>query len=178
MSTLADHYADALADVAMAQNAAAQIRGELADFAQLLRDSPELNVLLGSPAVSRENKQGVLEAVVKDLGASHTFRNFLSVVLDRRRMALLPEIQLAFDAQLDKRQGLTRAEVTSAHELSDAEKAQLRGVLEKISGSRVEAEYKLDTALIGGTVVRIGSTIYDGSVRMQLDRLRTQIASQ
>ena len=105
MSTLADHYADALADVAMAQNAAAQIRGELADFCALLRDSPELNVLLGSPAVSRENKQGVLEAVVKDLGASHTLRNFLFVVLDRRRMALLPEIQLAFDAQLDERQG-------------------------------------------------------------------------
>jgi F-type H+-transporting ATPase subunit delta len=178
VSTLADHYADALADVAVAQNAAAEVRQQLADFLQLLHESPALNVLLSSPAVSRENKQGVVEALVSRLGASHTLRNFLSVVLDRRRMALLPEIQQAFDAQLDRRQGVTRAEVTSTRELDEGEKTQLRGVLEKISGQRVEAEYRLDPALIAGTVVRIGSTIYDGSVRMQLERLRAQIASQ
>jgi F-type H+-transporting ATPase subunit delta len=112
------------------------------------------------------------------MGASKTLRNFLFVVLDRERVTLLQEIQQAFDAQLDARQGITRASVTSARELDDGEKAQLRGVLEHISGGRVEAQYGLDPALIAGTVVRVGSIIYDGSVRTQLARLRVRLASQ
>jgi F-type H+-transporting ATPase subunit delta len=176
-TTLADHYADALADVAVAQNAAAQVRQELADFVALQRESPELRILLGSPAVTRSSKLAVVEALVARLGAGKTLRNFLFVVLDHRRMALVPEIQLAFDAQLDKRRGITRAEVTSASQLSDAEKAELRAVLQKLSGRTVEAEYLQDPALIAGAVVRIGSKIYDGSVRTQLQRLRTKLAT-
>ena len=129
MSTLADRYASALADVAIAQNAAAQIRQELTDFAGLLRESAELIALLGTPAVPRKSKHAVLEALVGRMGASKTLRNFLFVVLDRERVTLLQEIQQAFDAQLDARQGITRASVTSARELDDGEKAQLRGVL-------------------------------------------------
>jgi F-type H+-transporting ATPase subunit delta len=112
------------------------------------------------------------------LDASRTLRNFLCVVLDRRRTALLPEIQRAFDARLDERQGITRADVTSARELADAEKAELRGALERLSGQRVEADYRLDPALIAGAVVRIGSTIYDGSARAQIERLRARLASE
>lgn len=177
MSTLADHYAEALAEVALAQDAAVQIRQELADFSALLRESPELRILLTSPAVPRTGKQGLVETLVKRMGASQTLRNFLFVVLDRRRMALLTEIQLAFDTQIDKHRGITRAEVTSAGELNDTEKARLRAVLEQISGRSVETEYRLDPALIAGAVVRIGSTIYDGSVRTQLERLRFRLAT-
>jgi F-type H+-transporting ATPase subunit delta len=177
MSTLADRYASALADVAIAQNAAAQMRQELADFAGLLRESPELIALLGTPAVPRKGKHAVLEALVARMGASKTLRNFLFVVLDRERVTLLQEIQQGFDAQLDARQGITRVNVTSARELDDGEKEQLRGALEHISGGRVEAQYGLDPALIAGTVVRVGSTIYDGSVRTQLARLRARLAS-
>lgn len=176
-TTLADHYADALADVAVAQNAAAEVRRELADFVALQAESPELRILLGSPAVTRANKLAVVEALVTRLGAGKTLRNFLFVVLDHRRMALVPEIQLAFDAQLDKRRGIARAQITSASRLSDAEKAELRTVLEKLSGRQVEAEYREDPGLIAGAVVRVGSKIYDGSVRTQLQRLRTKLAT-
>jgi F-type H+-transporting ATPase subunit delta len=177
-TTLADHYADALAEVAVAQNSAAEVRRELADFVALQAESPELRILLGSPAVTRANKLAVVEALVARLGAGKTLRNFLFVVLDHRRMALVPEIQLAFDAQLDKRRGVARAQVTSAGKLSDAEKAELRAVLAKLSGQQIEAEYSEDPGLIAGAVVRIGSKIYDGSVRTQLERLRTKLASQ
>ena len=149
----------------------------MGDFLELLRESPELRLLLESPAVPRTSKRAVIEELVARLGASRTLRNFLLVVQDRRRTALLPEIQRAFDARLDERQGITRADVTSARERSDAEKNELRGALERMTGRRVEALYRLDPALIAGAVVRIGSTIYNGSVRAQLERLRIRLAS-
>jgi F-type H+-transporting ATPase subunit delta len=176
-TSLANHYAEALADVAFAQKEADQVRQELADFVALQRESAELRILLGSPAVSKDNKRSLVEALVARLGAGKTLRNFLFVVLDHRRMPLVPEIQLAFDAQLDRLRGITRAEVTSAASLSDEEKAELRKVLEQIAGGQVEADYQQDPELIAGAVVRIGSKIYDGSVRTQLERLRTTLAS-
>ncbi len=178
MRTLADRYASALADVALAENAADKIRAELADFMALLRESPQLGTLLSSPAVPRAGKRAVAEALVSQLKSSRTLRNFLLVVLDHRRTRLLPEIQQALDRQLDERLGLTRADVTSASTLSPDDQARLRGALEKITAGRVEAEYRVDPNLIAGAVVRIGSTIYDGSVRTRLERLRHELASQ
>jgi F-type H+-transporting ATPase subunit delta len=178
VKTVADRYAAALADVALAENDAGNIRRELADFLALLRESPQLGTLLGSPAVPKAGKRAVAEALVTRLNASRTLRNFLWVVLDHRRARLLPEIQQALDRQLDERLGVTRADVTSARELPADEQTRLRGVLEKLTGRRVEAQYRLDSNLIAGTVVRIGSTIYDGSVRTRLEKLRHQLATE
>jgi F-type H+-transporting ATPase subunit delta len=174
---LADRYADALVDVALSQNAAPEVRRQLGDFLELLREAPDLRLLLDSPAVSRPSKRAVVESLAVRMGASKTMRNFLMVVLDRRRTALLPEIQAAFDTQLDERMGVSRAAVTSAHALSDVEKAELIAALAHITGKRVDAEYRIDPALIAGAVVRIGSTIYNGSVQAQLERLRAQLAT-
>ena len=129
MRTIAQHYADALADVAVSENTAPRVRGDLADFLALLRESPDLHTVLTSPAVPRKSKHAVAQALVEQLGASRTLRNFLFVVLDQRRMAFLPEIEIAFEAQLDERLGVVRADVTSAHQLDDAEKAQLGSAL-------------------------------------------------
>lgn len=178
MRTIAQHYADALAEVAISEKTADKVRRELRDFLALLRESAQLGVLLGSPAVSRANKHAVAQALVERMGASRTLRNFLFVVIDQRRMALLPEIQEAFEAKLDELEGVARADVTSARELSERERKQLRTVLERLSGRRVEANYELDPKLIAGAVVRVGSTIYDGSVRTQLERLRVRLESQ
>jgi F-type H+-transporting ATPase subunit delta len=178
MRTIAQHYADALADVAISEKNAETVSRELRDFLGLLRESPQLGILIGSPAVSRANKHGVAQALVERMKASRTLRNFLFVVIDQRRMALLPEIQQAFEAQLDERQGVARASVISARDLKEGEKKQLRAVLERLSGRRVEAHYDRDPALIGGAVVRVGSTIYDGSVRTQLERLRARLESE
>jgi F-type H+-transporting ATPase subunit delta len=178
MRTIAQHYADALAEVAISQKSADKVRRELRDFLALLRESAQLGVLLGSPAVSRANKHAVAQALVERMGASRTLRNLLFVVIDQRRLGLLPEIQQAFEARLDEMEGVARADVTSARELNERERKQLRTVLERLSGRRVEANYELDPALIAGAVVRVGSTIYDGSVRMQLERLRIKLESQ
>ena len=178
MRTIAQHYADALAEVAISENSADKVRRELRDFLALLGESAQLGVLLGSPAVSRANKHAVAQALVERMGASRTLRNFLFVVIDQRRMGLLPEIQQAFEAKLDELQGVARADVTSARDLSERERKQLMTVLERLSGRRVEANYELDPRLIAGAVVRVGSTIYDGSVRTQLERLRVRLESQ
>jgi F-type H+-transporting ATPase subunit delta len=178
LSTLADRYADALADVAVQKQLIEQVRQELADFLAMVRQSPDLTPLLENPAVQKASKRGVVTALVAQMGASQTLRNFLCVVVDRGRTRLLPEIQIAFDKQIDERRGIVRAEVSSAKELPEQEKAELRATLTKLTGKQVEAQYRLDPALLAGTVVRIGSTIYDGSVRTQLERLRERLASQ
>jgi len=178
MRTVAEHYADALAEVAVAQESPDKVRREFSDFLGLLEESQELTVLLASPAVSRGNKHAIAQALVERMQASRTLRNFLFVVIDQRRVGLLSEIYRAFEAQLDQRAGITRANVTSAHQLDEAEKKQLVKVLERLSGRRVETAYHLDPTLIAGAVVRVGSTIYDGSVRTQLERLRMRLESQ
>ncbi len=178
MRTIAQHYADALAEVAISQKNAQTVKDELRSFLALLRESAQLGVLLGSPAVSRANKHAVAQALVDRMGASRTLRNFLFVVIDQRRVRLLPEIQQALESQIDELQGVARANVVSARQLKDGEKKELRAALERLSGRRVEAHYELDPALIAGAVVRVGSTVYDGSVRTQLDRLRARLESE
>lgn len=178
MRTVAEHYADALAEVAVSQKNPEVVRREFADFLSLLGESQQLEILLGSPAVSRANKHAVAQALVERMKAGRTLRNFLFVVIDQRRMKLLPDIYEAFEKQLDQREGVARASVVTARQLSEGEKTQLREALERLSGRRVEAHYSLDPALIAGAVVRVGSTIYDGSVRTQLERLRMRLESQ
>jgi len=98
--------------------------------------------------------------------------------VDQRRAGMLPEIEQAFSALLDARQGIAQASVTSAAELTAKERAEMDAALAKLTGKKVQAQFKTDPALIGGAVVRIGSTIYDGSVRAQLDRLRARMISE
>jgi len=175
---LAQRYAAALADVALEQDAAAPIRKNLDEFCAALKGSPDLGNFLISPAVSRENKQAVIEKIAARIGAGKVFRNFLLVVSDNRRTGLLPEIASAFHSVLLERMGVAEAQVTSAAELTAGQKKQLNAALERLTGKKVEARYSLAPALMGGAVVRIGSTVYDGSVREQLDRLRSRLASE
>jgi F-type H+-transporting ATPase subunit delta len=112
---------------------------------------------------------------VERLGASKTLLNFLFVLIDNRRANLLDEIQAAYQEQLYARLGVADVYVMSARELNEPEKKELAGALEKLTGKRVEAHYGVDPELIGGAVVRIGSTIYDGSVRGQLNALRSRL---
>jgi len=175
---LAQRYAAALADVALEQDAAASIRKSLDEFCAALEGSPDLGNFLISPAVSRENKQAVIEKIAARIGAGKVFRNFLLVVSDNRRTGLLPEIASAFHSVLLERMGVAEAQVTSAAELTAGQKKQLGAALERLTGKKVEARYFLAPALMGGAVVRIGSTVYDGSVREQLERLRSRLASE
>lgn len=178
MKALAQRYAAALADVALEQGAAEKLKKELAVFANLFEESADLRNFFASPAISHASKHGVIEKLVARLGASKPLRNFLFVIVDHRRAAMLPQIREAFEALLYARLGIAEAQVTSAAELSADEKAELQRALERRTGKRIEARYATDPALIGGAVVRIGSTIYDGSVREQLNRLQATLTSE
>jgi F-type H+-transporting ATPase subunit delta len=178
LSVLARRYAAALVDVAIERKSAEAFKTELAAFAGAYAISQDLRNFLATPAISREAKQGVIEKLAERIGVGEAVRNFLFVIADNRRMEDLGEIRQAFEIQLNERLGIAEAAVTSARELSNGEKEELTRALAHLTGKRIEAEYSLDEKLIGGAVVRIGSTIYDGSVREQLNRLRTRLESE
>ena len=178
MSVLAQRYAAALVDVAIERKSAEAFKKELAAFAGAYELSHDLRNFLATPAVSREAKQGVIERLAERIGVGEAVRNFLLVIADNRRMEELGDIREEFESLLNDRLGIADASVTSARELSAGEKEDLARALAQLTGKRIEARYGLDEKLIGGAVVRIGSTIYDGSVREQLNRLRTRLESE
>jgi F-type H+-transporting ATPase subunit delta len=98
--------------------------------------------------------------------------------VDNRRAELLREILPVFEVELNSRLGIAEAQVTSARELAAEEKRDLMQALETVTGKKIEARYSLDESLLGGAVVQIGSTIYDGSVREQLERLRARLEAE
>jgi F-type H+-transporting ATPase subunit delta len=178
LKALAERYAGALVEVALENKQADQVKKELAAFAAMIRESAELHAFLSNPSIARASKHAAIEKLVARMGASRTLRNYLFVIVDQRRAGLLPEIEQAFSALLDARQGITQAMVTSAADLTVKERAELDATLAKLTGRKVQAQFKTDPTLIGGAVVKIGSTIYDGSVRAQLDRLRARMISE
>jgi F-type H+-transporting ATPase subunit delta len=171
-------YAVALADIVLEQGAAEPARKQLQDFRVAYEESSELRNFLASPAVSRQDKHAVIEKLVARLGASRIIRNFLFIMADNQRVHLLPEIEQTFEEVLRQRQGVAEAEVTSAVELSERQKAGLVQTLERLSGKKIQAKYALEPRLLGGAVVRVGDTVYDGSVRNQLNQLHAQLASE
>jgi F-type H+-transporting ATPase subunit delta len=168
-------YAAALADVAMEQKNADALRSDLASFVDAFSSSADLRNVLESPAVSHEAKRNVVEKLSERMNLAPAVRNFVYLLVDHRRTEMLQEIQEAFQTELNARLGIAEAEVTSARELSDEEKNQLNAALERRTGKKIEARFSKDESLVGGVVVRVGSTVYDGSVREQLTRLREQI---
>jgi F-type H+-transporting ATPase subunit delta len=105
-------------------------------------------------------------------------RNFLSVLLDHHRMTSLSQVRAAFEAIVDKHSGVVRAEVISAEPLNEAQAQQLQTALNRLSGKIVKMRTSVDSGLIGGVVARIGSTVYDGSVRGQLEGMRRKLSSE
>ena len=178
MKSASLQYANALADIAIAQGAAAPVVQQLGDFLAAAANSAELRNVLASPAVSKEQKRAVAERIAARLGASQIVRNFLFVVIDHQRSALLLEMFNEFQRVLRERQGIAEAEVFSAITLSDAQKKELTRTLEKTTGKKIEAKFSLDPKLLGGAVVRVGDTIFDGSLRNRLDGLRERLAAE
>ena len=178
MKSASLQYANALADIALAQGAAGPTVKQLTDFGATFADSAELRNFLASPAVTREAKHGVIEKVVARMRAGKIIRNFLFIIADHRRTNMLPEIIAAFEDVIRQRQGIAEAEVFSAVELSAGQKKQFAKTLERITGKKIEAKYSLDPALLGGALVRVGDTIYDGSVRSRLNEMRARLAAE
>ena len=180
-STVSLRYARALVDALMGQRAGVQasdaesIVAELEAVQSLLEENAELRILFATPAISTSKKRAVLAELAPRLGLTPLTRNFLSVVIQHDRMNLLAEIAAAFRTLLDERLGVAVAEIRTARPLEEAEKQSLAGALRARTGREVRMKYALDPAVLGGAVARVGSTIYDGSVRGQLERLRADL---
>jgi F-type H+-transporting ATPase subunit delta len=171
-------YANALADIALEQGAAESVLKQLSEFGAAFAESAELRTFLATPGVAREVKHGVIEKLAARMGASKIIRNFLFVMVDNQRTPLLPDILEAFQEVIRRRQGVAEAEVSSAVNLSDAQKVQLLQTLERLTSKKIQAKYALEPELLGGAVVRIGDTIYDGSLRSRLNEMRARLTAE
>jgi F-type H+-transporting ATPase subunit delta len=179
-STIVNRYANALAYVLIAPNSEvrpADALAQLRNFYSSAAAVPELQAVLASPAVSKDRKRAVIRAISAALGLSRTALNFLLVLSDRRRWHALHEIIEALDAVLDDHLGFERAEVRSAYQLSDQQRDALASELARIAGRKVRLSLAVDPELIGGVTARVGSTVYDGSVRGHLAKMRQDLAA-
>ncbi|MFY9674070.1 MAG: ATP synthase F1 subunit delta [Terriglobales bacterium] len=176
MASVVGTYARAFADVVMSTKAdPARMLAELQSMEALLAESVELRRVLDNPSIPSAQKNAVIDALAQRLGASRPVRNFVAVVTDHRRLALFSDIVKQVEQELNDRMGFAEAQVTSSRLLNDPEKQLLEAEIAKLTGKRVRARYQQDASILGGAVVQVGSTIYDGSVNGQLERIREQL---
>lgn len=175
---VASRYAAALADAVLEEGNAERVRGDLAAFAAAFAESPELRNVLETPSIPPELKRKIVGELAKRMNLAQAVRNFVFLLVDHRRVEMLHEIQRAFHEALNARLGIADAEVTSARELSAEERRELAAALERRTGKKIEARFGQDALLLGGAVARVGSVVYDGSVRERLARLREQLESE
>jgi len=175
--TIARRYASALADVVLASGQAPTVKGELAVWSMMLTANADLDDLFGNPTVLHSSKEKVLEELLKKTKPSSTTANFVRVLLQNGRLGDLPEINERFVAVLDERSNVVSAEIVSARELPSTERDAFVSNLEKLTGKKVNVNYTVREDIIGGVVTRIGSTVYDGSVKTKLENLREQLVN-
>ncbi len=177
MAAIASRYARALVEVVLEQKLdATAAREQLNSFAEAVRESIELRRVWQSPAVPAEQKRAVLDAIIGKMGAFKAIRNFMAVIIDHRRIPMLDEIARQFAVELDAQLGFVEAEISSARQLSAGEKRELESQVERLTGKKVRAQYTSDPGLLGGVMVRVGSMIYDGSIRGQLEKMKEQLS--
>ena len=178
MASVASTYARAFADVILDTHLDADRSiAELRAIASLLAESSDLRRVWENPAIPAEQKRRVLDVIAERDGVSTQTRNLVAVLIDHRRIHFLEPIIRQLEKDLDARLGFAEAQITSARLLGDAEKQEFETQVGKLTGKKVRAHYEEDQALLGGAVVRVGSTIYDGSVKGQLERMREEISS-
>jgi F-type H+-transporting ATPase subunit delta len=173
-STYARAFADVLFDKHLDPEKTLQ---EAQSVVQLVASSLELREVWEAPSIPAEQKRALLDAIVAREGLSRPVRNFVAVLMDHRRIKFLEPIVKEFERELDRRMGFVEAEITSARELGDPERNALEGQVAKLTGHKVRARYSMDDSILGGAIVRVGSTIYDGSVKGQLERIREALSS-
>ncbi len=178
LSVVASRYGRALADVVVEANVdGASVLTALRQVEQLIEGSAELRAALQSPAVSPARKRAAMQRVIAPMGLPQKVANFVNVVIDHRRIKDLPHIVEAFEQLLDERLGYVAADVRSAKELTDSQRSAIEAQVSRVAGKKARLKFSTDPALIGGVVARVGSTVYDGSVRGQLDRLKTKLSA-
>jgi F-type H+-transporting ATPase subunit delta len=181
LSAAASRYGRALAEVVLEPGSGLdprQVADQLRAIEELLATSSELRHVMLSPAVASSKKRAVIGELAGGLGLAGKVRNFVYVVIDHRRIEQLAAIREAFETAIDLELGYVRADVISALPLTDSQHGALETQLNKLTGKRVRMRFSTDESLIGGVVARVGSTVYDGSVRGQLEALRRRLATE
>lgn len=173
--SLARRYARALLDIGREEKALRRILEEGEAFAALLASSPELREALAAEHVNRRDKQGVVEGVAGKLGFLASTTNFLLLLADKGRFAELPAILAELKRMVEEAEGVERVEVAAPSALDPSQREALRAALAERTGKKIELEERVDPTLLGGMVVKVGSTVYDGSVRTQIQKIRENL---
>jgi F-type H+-transporting ATPase subunit delta len=178
MASVTNTYARAFADVVFGSRLDPdKTLREAQSLTELVASSKELRQVWEAPSIPAEQKRGVLDAIVARAKISRPVRNFVAVLIDHRRIGSLGPIVEQFELELNQRLGFAEAEITSARELSDAERRTLEARVEKLTGKKVRAQYVRDESILGGAIVKVGSTIYDGSIKGQLERIKEVLSN-
>ena len=174
--TVARRYAAALADVVLQRGEAREVQQELVAWDEMMQSNANLREVFANPTVGLDQKRNVLKRLIEIAKPKPTTVNFLKVLLQNQRLPELDQINRRFAAVLDERAGVIAAQVTTARPVAAETQQALQTKLRNLTGKSVRIEFDTDPGMIGGLVTRIGSTIYDGSVRNQLEQIREKMA--
>ena len=178
MPAFVARYASAFADVVTdARLDSAAIDRQFSDFLATWEGSVELRTLFVNPAIPAVQKIGFLDSLKAKLGLQKELRNLLAVLISNNRIGHVVEVAAAYRRILQQQSGIRPAEIVTARVLSADERSALVAELAKVAGAKLDPSFKLDSSILGGAVVRIGSTVYDGSVRGRLDRLKEALTA-
>jgi F-type H+-transporting ATPase subunit delta len=169
-------YARSLAEVALEGKQEAVVLADLTTYREIFRAVPDILSALDSPAVPKETKSNILAALVGQYPVAQVSENFLRILVEHHRIRYFEEIFLAYVRSVNERKGVVAALVTTAHDLSNEQLAQLRASLSDAIGKTVTLDVRTDAGLLGGLIVQVGSTVYDGSIRSQLDEMKRRLA--
>ena len=174
--SVARRYAKAVFDIGSQQGGLDKLGTDLRTFANAMKESPELTSALTSPAIARSDRRKVVDGVLQRIGVVSTMRNLMYLLLDHERLGSVPMISRELDRMIEAKAGRVSAEVVSAKPLEPAQLSELVAVLEKLSGKKVSVQKREDPELLGGVVAKVGDTVYDGSLRTQLQIMRDELS--
>jgi F-type H+-transporting ATPase subunit delta len=178
VQTVARRYAAALADVVAERGEARQVQEELSAWELMIRNNAQLQEVFSNPTIPYDQKRKVLSTLIERTRVSPMTANFLQVLLQNQRLTELGEVNKRFAHVLDERSGIVSAQVTTARPVPESSQQALRQKLTTLTGKEVRLSFQTDEELIGGLITRIGSTVYDGSVRTQLQQVKEKMAGK
>ena len=164
-------------DVLFPEKAAAGLE-QLQRFAALLKDQPGARIFLENPTMAGERRNRMLKEISDALSLDRRVANFVNILAERNRLPALDEIIQEYQRLLDEKTGIVRARVTSAGTLDPAQQRELVNKLEQVTGKQVRMEVAVDPSLIGGVIAQVGSTVFDGSVRQQLQAFKNRLVEE
>ncbi len=170
--SLARRYARALLAIGEEERQSRKILSEVEGFAALLSENDPLRETMEAGHINRRDKHAALEAILASAEFLPATRNFLNLLVDKRRMGVLSPILSEFRRMIERIEGIERVEVIVPLALTDSQRTLLTGVLEERTGRKVILEETVDPGVLGGMVVKVGSTVYDGSARTQIENIR------